>query len=261
VGEAEWICDSLVVAAGGQAYPTLGSRGDLYPQLERLGHTLRPVHPALAPVVADVRSFHKLQGVRLDAVAQIWQAKTLLGQTTGNLIFTQWGFNGPAVMDLSHLVSTRAGKNLTLVLNLLPGEMELRLRQLLAQKRREPIPLRVLLGAVLPPKVPAWVLAAANLPVDLPMQSVSEPVLEDVLHRLMHLSASVQGVRGFEFAQVSTGGVPLAEVNPETMESNMVPGLYLAGETLDVIGPCGGFNLQFAFSSGAAAGLGCRVRA
>ncbi|HQL38345.1 MAG TPA: aminoacetone oxidase family FAD-binding enzyme [Anaerolineaceae bacterium] len=261
VGEAEWICDSLVVAAGGQAYPTLGSRGDLYPQLERLGHTLRPAHPALAPVVADVRSFHKLQGVRLDAVAQIWQAKTLLGQTTGNLIFTQWGFNGPAVMDLSHLVSTRAGKNLTLVLNLLPGEMELRLRQLLAQKRREPIPLRVLLGAVLPPKVPAWVLAVANLPVDLPMQSVSEPVLEDVLHRLMHLSASVQGVRGFEFAQVSTGGVPLAEVNPETMESNMVPGLYLAGETLDVIGPCGGFNLQFAFSSGAAAGLGCRVRA
>lgn len=91
------------------------------------------------------------------------------------------------------------------------------------------------------------------------MNEIRNQELEGVLHRLTHLATDIQGVRGFDYAQVSTGGVPLGEINPATMESKLIPGLFLAGEVLDVIGPCGGYNLQFAFSSGAAAGLGCVV--
>ena len=254
VGESEWIGERLIVAAGGQAYPTLGSRGDLYPLLSRLGHTITPVYPALAPVQADVRMLHKLQGVRLDVTAGVWQGKTLLGTTTGNLIFTQWGFNGPAVMDLSHLISTRPGTPLHLTLNLLPGESEPRLRALLKQKRQEAVPVRVLLGAVLPPKVPPVILGLAGINAEVQINQLNEAAVENILKQLTHILIEIQGVRGFDYAQVSTGGVPVDEVRPASLESKLVPGLYLAGEMLDVIGPCGGFNLQFAFSSGAAAG-------
>ncbi len=259
VDDAEWMFDRLIVAAGGKAYPTLGSRGDLHPMLKELGHTIQPIYPALAPVLADMRQFHKLQGVRLDVTSQLWEGNALLGETSGNLIFTQWGFNGPAVMDLSHLISTRPRSQLTLILNLLPGEMEIRLRNLLSQKHAETVPLRVLLGSVLPVKVPPVVLRLSNLPPEVGMNEIRNQELEGVLHRLTHLATDIQGVRGFDYAQVSTGGVPLGEINPATMESKLIPGLFLAGEVLDVIGPCGGYNLQFAFSSGAAAGLGCVV--
>ncbi|HQF62401.1 MAG TPA: aminoacetone oxidase family FAD-binding enzyme [Anaerolineaceae bacterium] len=254
-GESEWIGERLIVAAGGQAYPTLGSRGDLYPLLSQLGHTITPVYPALAPVQADVRTLHKLQGVRLDVTAGVWQGKTLLGTTTGNLIFTQWGFNGPAVMDLSHLISTRPGTPLQLTLNLLPGEIEPRLRTLLKRKQQDAVPIRVLLGAVLPPKVPPVILGLAGVNAEVLINQLNEAALENILKQLTCISVEIQGVRGFDYAQVSTGGVPVDEVHPTSLESKQIPGLYLAGETLDVIGPCGGFNLQFAFSSGAAAGL------
>ncbi len=255
-----WRGDRVIVAAGGQAYPTLGTRGDLYPLLAALGHTIRPVYPALAPILADMRALTALQGVRLDVTAQLWQKKTLLGEATGNLIFTQWGVNGPAAMDLSHLVSSRPGALLTLTLNFLPRDAEIRLRALLHQKRRAPVPLRALLGAALPPKLPPVILAQAGLKPDVRIDTLTDAALEEVIQRLTHLSLKVEGVRGFEYAQVSIGGVPVEEVIPGRLESMRVPGLYLAGETLDVVGPCGGFNLQYAFSSGAVAGCSAAQR-
>jgi len=245
--------ERLIMASGGKAYPTLGSTGELFPVLERMGHHMLPVLPALAPVLAELGPFHPLQGIRLDVQATLWDGKIRLAATSGNLIITEWGFNGPAVMDLSHLVSTHAGHDLRLELNLLAAN-EPALLSLIERKRHLPIPLSVALEAVLPPKVPPAFLKATNLPADITMKEISEEKLKHLLHLLTHVSVAIKGTRGFEYCQLKTGGVPVTEVDPASMASRAVPGLYLAGEVLDVVGPCGGYNLQFAFSSGAIAG-------
>lgn len=250
--------DRVIVAAGGKAYPALGSKGELFPVLEGLGHTVLPIRPALAPIRAEVKQFHKLQGVRLDVGLALYQGEKKLGETTGNLMFTQFGFSGPAAMDLSHRVITPRKDDPSpapqkLVINLIPYHL-VELRDLIARKRDERVPLRVVLGAVLPVKVPPVMMGLAGLPAELPLKQVSDRELEDLLKLLTELSVTVTGTRGFQFSQLSTGGVPAGEVDPRTMASRRVKGLYLAGEVLDVVGPCGGYNLQFAFSSGALAG-------
>jgi hypothetical protein len=244
----------VIVAAGGKAHPALGSKGECFSMLEKLGHTIAPVRPALAPIRAEVKRFHKLQGVRLDVGLALNQGNKKLGETVGNLMFTQFGFSGPAAMNLSHLVSTylREG-DLRLSINLVPHHLE-ELRRLIARKRAQPIPLRVVLGAVLPVKIPEVFLRLARLPPDVLLDQVSNQDLESLLGLLTGVSVRVTGTRGFQFSQVSTGGLPVTEVDPRSMESRRVRGLHLAGEVLDVVGPCGGYNLQFAFTSGAIAG-------
>jgi predicted Rossmann fold flavoprotein len=255
VGDHELLCaERLVVAAGGKAYPSLGSRGELFESLKSLGHTIIPLTPALAPVTADMKPYRQLQGVRLDARSSLYEGATLLAETTGNLIFTEWGLNGPAVMDLSHHISSRPGAALELRLNPLfasePG-----LRELINRQQETTTPLRVLLGAVLPPKVPPVLLRLAGLSPDVPVNQVNREQQEKLFHLLTAIPFKVTGTRGFEFCQVSAGGVPVSEVGLHNLQSLVVPGLFLVGETLDVVGPCGGYNLQFAFSSGALAGM------
>lgn len=251
--EEEQEYERVIVAAGGAAYPALGSRGELFPLLERLGHSCLPNRPALAPILAELGKFRPLQGVRLNAGVTLWDGSQRLGSTAGNLIFTEWGVNGPAVMDLSHLVTTRPAAGLTLSLNLLaffPQEFE----QLLSGQRAGSMPLRVFLDAFFPPKVSALFLKNAGLAEEAPLGQVEERALQRLLGMLGDLRFPVRGVRDFDYCQVSAGGVPVTEVEPESLASRHVPGLFLCGETLDVVGPCGGFNLQFAFSSGALAG-------
>ena len=252
-GGKDELYDQVIVAAGGKAYPTLGSRGELFAALERFGHTVQPVIPALAPVLADLGSLHALQGMRLDVGVTLWSEQRRIAATQGNLIFTQWGLNGPAVMDISHHIAARPGAPLSLSLNLLEFHRDA-FDRLLAQKRASLTPLRVFLGAFFPPKVAQTYLQIAHLPKDIPINQVEESAMARLIEALEDTRLPVKGVRGFEYCQVSAGGVPVVEVDPGSLESRLVRGLYLVGETLDVVGPCGGYNLQFAFSSGALAG-------
>ncbi len=257
--DEEILFKQVIVAAGGKAYPTLGSRGELFPIIAQLGHTLLPKRPALAPVVADLGSLRALQGIRLDTGVTLWDGKKQLATAAGNLIFTQWGLNGPAVMDISHHISARPDAKLTLSLNLLEFYQS-EFDDLLNQKRSEPMPVRVFLGAFFPPKVASLYLKIAHFPENVLLNQVDDKMLDLLIENLKNTRLQVKGVRGFEYCQVSAGGIPVTEVNPKTLESRLIKGLYLTGETLDVVGPCGGYNLQYAFSSGALAGLAAAHR-
>lgn len=244
----------VIVAAGGRSYPSLGSRGELFPVLARLGHTVLPKRPALAPVLADMKEYRALQGIRLDVGAALLDGTSILAHTRGNLIFTEWGLNGPAVMDLSHHISARPQAALMLRLNLLEFH-QAAFDSLLDRKRHSQTPLRVILGAFFPPRAVDYFIQRQGYLDGTTLQDLTDDELQEMISLLQTLPFNIKGVKGFEFCQLSAGGVPVIEVDPLTLESRILPGLHLCGETLDAVGPCGGYNLQFAFSSGALAGI------
>ncbi|MHC1781817.1 MAG: NAD(P)/FAD-dependent oxidoreductase [Anaerolineaceae bacterium] len=246
--------DRLIVSAGGRAYPALGSKGELFPALSVLGHTVLEKRPALAPVLLDLGEYKALHGLRFDVGVGLWDETQMLASSRGNMIFTEWGLNGPAVMDVSHAVSIRPGARLTLKVNFLAffaEEFEKRMKQ----KRGASLPLRVFLEGFFPPKAAAFFCRVAGFMENKTMEAMTDEGLIRLTDVLQGTALGVRGVRGFEYCQVTAGGVPVGEVDPHTLQSRIVRNLYLTGETLDVVGPCGGYNLQFAFSSGAVAGI------
>ena len=247
------IFPKVIIAAGGTAQPKLGSQGDLFPILAGLGHTLIPKRPALAPVEAELGSLKHLLGVRLDAGVELWAGTTRLAGSAGNIIFTEWGINGPGVMDISHFISADPKQKFELALDFLRF-VEADFSDLLRDKRKTATPLKVFLEAFFPPKAAALLPQFAGLTGETPLSRIDEAAIQTLIRSVRDVRVKVNGVKGFEVCQVSAGGIPVTEADPRTLESRLVTGLHLTGETLDVIGPCGGFNLHFAFASGAMAG-------
>jgi len=245
--------EKIIVSAGGKAYPTLGTKGELYPIIANLGHTINPIKPALAPVLAELGDLKQLKGVRLDLGTALFQGAERIASTAGNMIFTEWGLNGPAVMDLSHHIPDPPGNSIALSLNLLHF-VEDEFNALLSQNRQKQFPISLLLSAFFPPKVVQTYTNLASIPEDKPLNEISDQSLNKLINTLKDTSLKVKGVRGYKYCQASTGGVPVHEVNPNSLESRMHKGMHFTGEILDVVGPCGGYNLHFAFASGAIAG-------
>ena len=248
-----FIAERVIIATGGPAFPQLGARENIYTILKRLGHTINPVKPALAPVLTDAKSFHKLQGVRLDAGTTLLAEGREIGRTTGNIIFTSWGLNGPGVMDLSHLVSLHNNEKLEFGLDFLPNQDE-QLQELIQKQIHSDIPLFILLESFLPSKVAYFILVQCQISKEKTVNLINESEISRVLQALHNQKVTIKGVKGFKECQLSVGGVPLSEIDPDSMQSLKVNGLFFAGEILDVSGPCGGYNLQWAFTSGFVAG-------
>ncbi len=251
--------DRLVVSTGGCAYPSLGSRGEMFPVLQKLGHTVLPNRPALAPMLVNTGILKSLQGMRFDVETVLWNGNSQITGTRGNLIFTEWGLNGPAVMDISHHVSLYPAGVLELSIDFL-AYFQQEFDRLLNVKRKSDMPSRVFLDAFFPPKAGSAFLRAAGIPETLALSQIDNYDLDHLTEILHNSRFPVKGVRDFAYCQVSAGGVPVSEVDPFSLESKKIKGLFLTGETLDVVGPCGGYNLQFAFSSGALAGMSASVQ-
>ena len=244
----------VILATGSKAHPQLGGDDTALSWLGRMGVPILPMRPALAPLIADARPLHKLQGVRLDVAAELFDGDRSLASSLGNIIFTQYGLNGPAAMDLSHRLPIIPSQKLKLKLNFLPGRGE-EFRVLYEQKRKEGWPVHALLEAAVPKKLAALLMDQLKLHPDADVASLSEEQGSHLLALMTNFPVTINGVKDFTFAQLAAGGVALSEVDPNTMQSRRINGLYLAGEILDVVGPCGGFNLHFAFASGALAGI------
>ena len=247
--------DKLLVTCGSPANPQLGARDAIYKPLEKLGHRIIPVLPALSPVETDPGPFHKLQGVRLDAELTLLRDKKEIAHTMGNIIFTQWGLNGPGVMDLSHLIDSRSPDSYRLRINFAPQFLQT-LRKSFNDPSLQMLSPACVLQGFFPTKIVDFLLRLTGFDQRKTCADLSRKDKEILLYAIQNQEIGIRGVRGFKFAQASTGGIALGEIDGRTMESYICPGLYFAGEILNVLGPCGGFNLHWAFQSGLLAARG-----
>lgn len=239
--------DKLILASGGKAYPQLRANDEILQSLLNFGHELLPAFPALAPIKTSKNETKSLNGVRLDATIRILHKTSVLGSEFGNIIFTKWGLNGPGVMNLSHLVQNKT--NLTIEIDfsaVLPQDF---INNVIANKDKF-LFLSTPLLSILNKKIIDQLFINLNIEINSPFQ------LSDFINltKKMKFTEKIIGTRDFEFAQISTGAIASSQINPETLESKICPDLYFAGEVLDIFGPCGGFNLHWAFISGIVAG-------
>jgi predicted Rossmann fold flavoprotein len=248
----------VILTTGGQSYPGSGTTGDGYTRAAAFGHTIVPPRPALVPITVATRWTAELRGLTLpDTGVRVREGTRTLIAARGSLLFAHFGLSGPVILDVSRAVSGHAAPGtLTLELDLLPAIKEADLDEALRVETAAEG--RKLLAAVLASRVPRRLAEAllphAGLAPDRKSAALSKPDRQRVVAAIKQLALPITGTLGFGRAEVTAGGVALDEVDSRTMRSKRVPGLFFAGEILDLDGPIGGYNFQAAWSTGWLAG-------
>jgi len=251
--------NAVIIATGGASYPGTGSTGDGYRLAGSVGHTIAPIRPALVPLETAGDVAPQLQGLSLRNVAvRVWVDGTKQAQAFGEMLFTHFGLSGPIILSLSRGVvdALRGGQSVTLSIDLKPAlngaKLDARLlRDLDAHGKRQ---FRTLLQGLLPKKLIPVCVDLTGIPPDKVGHQITAGERKRLRTWLKDFRLEVTGHRSFREALVTAGGVDTREVNPRTMASRLVGGLYFAGEVLDVDADTGGYNLQAAFSTGWVAG-------
>lgn len=259
-GGGRFLGDQLVIATGGLALPRSGASGGGYAFAEGFGHRVTPRLPAGVPVVTAEDwtgrcTAHTIGKAQLRIVVK----KPSKQIYTGDLIFTKQGLRGPVVLDMSREISAMLEKHevVPLEMNLCRGRNQEDWQGIFkAWAKGRPGLLLDRLGEVLPRELCEVMCELSGVPLDIEVHRLAGAARDALIRTLVKTPITVTGTTGFEGAFVTRGGVHLKEVRPETLESKKQPGLFLCGEVLDLDGPCGGFNLQWAFASGFLAGQG-----
>lgn len=248
----------VLLTSGGQSYPGCGTRGDGYAFVSRMGHSIVPPRPALVPVTVKVDWIGELRGLTLSDVSlKVLENNKPLLASRGGFLFAHFGLTGPAPLDVSKAITRHANpQSLELEIDFLPKMKESDLheflqRESLASGKKQ---LAVVLSELLPRRLSDSMVALIGQQVDRKATGLSKSDRSKLAAAIKRLRLPVRGTLGFEKAEVTTGGVSLDEVDSRTMESKIVPGMYLAGEILDLDGPIGGYNFQAAWSTGWLAG-------
>jgi len=249
----------VVLATGGRSLPKSGSDGAGYGIAESLGHSIVPTTPALAPLLLDDSSIHRaLAGVSHDAELSVWIDGAVAIRLTGSLLWTHFGVSGPVALNASrHWLRAQVnGQRAAMTLSFFPGQsfdaVDARLLNL-----RDRSPKATLTGALsdmIPTSVVRRLTDHLRVDAAAPLAQLTRETRRQMARALTEFALPVTGTRGYAVAEATAGGVALAEIDPATMESRKCPGLYLVGEILDVDGRIGGFNFQWAWSTGFVAG-------
>lgn len=247
----------LVLATGGKSLPKTGSDGHGYAIVQALGHTLTPIQPALVPLLLPrTHLLCGLSGLTLPATLELRSATgKRLKTITGSTLCTHFGLSGPAVLDMSrhYLAAQRAASGVTLQSNWWPERSFEQLEQELQQLGRATVLAHLRRG--LPERLARGLCDEAGLAVATTGPALTRSQRFTLARLITQMPLPITGDRGFNFAEVTAGGVPLRELHLERMESRVCPGLFLCGEICDVDGRIGGFNFQWAWASGYVAGV------
>lgn len=250
LNEAE--CSALIIAAGGKASPAQGSDGSGYLLLKQLGHSVTELFPGLVKL-KTAENVKSITGVRSKARVELFSGSKRISAADGEVLFTDFGISGIAVMDVSRKI---ANGNCILVLDVLSAmDFNSAVDMLASMKKHNPkLTVGYALGGMLHIKLAEYVLKRAGIKPNTPLCEIGAGALKAAVSTAKALKFTVNGTAGFNNAQITVGGASLSEFSPKTLESKIVSGLYCTGEILDIDAPCGGFNLQWAWSSGLLAG-------
>jgi len=249
----------VIMATGGRSLPRTGSDGSGWEIVRRLGHTVTDTHPALVPLILRTGFWHaRVSGISCSVELSTVVDGKLVDRRTGSLLWTHFGISGPVVMDASRFwVGARmGGANPELRCSIFPGEGfdEVERRLIASTTRRPRTSLSRFLASCVPDRLGEVLIRTCGLDPAMSLARMTRAERRRLVHVLVGLVIPVERDRGWDHAEVTAGGVPLTEVDHRSMESRRVPGLHLAGEMLDCDGRIGGFNFQWAWSTGFLAG-------
>ena len=251
--------DAVIVATGGLSVPNTGSDGRGLAVLASLGHTIHPTYAALTPLTVDPAPFGALSGVSLPVTITA-RAGARSASATGGFLFTHRGYSGPSVLDVSHVAVRARGEHGA------PAQVTVRwtaLDEPAWEAALRPDGTRTVGGVVraaLPDRLATALLGVAGVDPARPLAELRREERRRVVETLVRGALPVTGDEGYKKAEVTGGGVSLAEIDPRTMESRVQPGLFLCGEVLDAFGPIGGYNFLWAWATGRAAGRGAAAQ-
>lgn len=258
----KYYADAVIVATGGISYPSTGSTGDGYRFAKAVGHRITEQRPALVPLTVQEAWVKELQGLSLRNVeVTIFSGKKKLYQEFGEMLFTHFGVSGPAVLSASSIVGKKLEKQpLTMQIDLKPALSEEQLdarilRDFNAAKNKQ---FKNALGGLYPAKLIPVIIRLTEISPDKPVNEILRPERQKIISITKKLSLTLTGVRDYNEAIITQGGINIKEINPTTMESKLVSGLYFVGEVLDLDALTGGYNLQIAWSTGYTAGNSIR---
>ncbi len=257
-GHERFMFDSVILAAGSCAYPGLGASNSGYELAASLGHTVHTPFPAIVPLNVPMKALHKLEGIKWDCRLRAMRGDTALSESTGELLFTKYGISGPAALEVSRAVNAEAvaGRQADIILDFFPDKDEREVSSLCALLWNDGERTAAFsLAGILKERMPEAILGAAGIDPFRLVRDLASREKNSIVAALKEFRIPTGKPRGFEEAVVAAGGVDTDEIDPATMESRRVKGLYITGELLDIDGDSGGFNLQFAWSTGAIAGM------
>jgi len=251
-------CEKLLLASGSAAAPQLGGSNSGYAFATKMGHSLIPRHPSLVQLCSEEDWVKGCSGVKVAGLAQLYANGEYITEKKGDLLFTNYGISGLAILDLSREVSIRlaAFDYCELNLDLMPELSKEKITNLLFKRIHEGSekPLNLWLQGVMNKKLIPVILEQSKCKAKLEKE-LNRKEVGKLVYTLKNLKLSINDTKGFKGAEVATGGINTTEVNPQTMESKLVPNLFFAGEILDVDGDRGGFNFHFAWVTGIRAAL------
>ena len=248
---------AVILATGGKSYPATGSTGDGYRMAAVLGHSIVPPVGSLVPLVEDGHFCERMQGLALKniRIRLLDESGKPVFEEFGELLFTHFGLSGPVILSAS--AHMEQGKRYTVEIDLKPALDEAALdarilRDFGAVQNRS---FENALSGLYPKTMIPVMVARSGIPGDTKVNAVTREQRRALLELTKHFTVEIRGLRPVEEAIVTSGGVSTKEIDPKTMESKLVPGLYFAGEVMDVDAYTGGFNLQIAWATGYAAGM------
>ena len=256
----EYRAGAVLLCCGGASYPTTGSDGNGYTLAQQAGHTVLPPTASLIPVLTAEKDPRDMMGLSLRNVTlRVEENGKEIFSELGEMLFTHFGVSGPLVLSSSAHIRALGKKKYKMLIDLKPGLSEEQLDKRLLRDFAENLNRDIInaLGALLPRKMIPVVLLRAEIPFATKVRDLTREQRQALLLVIKNFTLTPTGFRPVEEAIVTRGGVNIKEVDPKTMQSRLCPGLYFAGEILDVDGYTGGFNLQIAFSTAYVAAESC----